>query len=202
VTRPRTGIAGLSLIAAVLVGCGSSPPTHYYTLTAVAPAPGGSPERGSAEYSVSVGPVTLPEIVDRPQLVVRVGANQVALVDQHRWAEPLKSEIPRVIAENLSQLLGAQQVVTYSQNLVRDAEFRVLVDIKRFDSTVGQTVTIDALWTVRRASGGEPATGRSLAQEPIGGDGYDAIVAAHGRALATVSRDVAESIRAAASTQH
>jgi len=151
---------------------------------------------------VSVGPVTLPEIVDRPQLVVRVGANQVALVDQHRWAEPLKSEIPRLIAENLSQLLGAKQVVTYSQNLVRDAEFRVLVDIKRFDSTVGQTVTIDALWTVRRASGGEPATGRSLAQEPIGGDGYDAIVAAHGRALATVSRDVAESIRAAASTQH
>jgi len=63
-------------------------------------------------------------------------------------------------------------------------------------------VTIDALWTVRRASGGEPRTGRSVVHEPTGGDGYDALVAAHGRALATVSRDVAESIRAAASTQH
>jgi len=202
VTRARTGLTGLALIAAVLVGCGSSPPTHYYTLTAVSPAPGGSPERGSAEYSVSVGPVTLPEIVDRPQLVVRVGANQVALVEEHRWAEPLTSEIPRVIAENLSQLLGSQQVVTFLQNAVRDPEYRVLVDIQHFDSMVGQTVTIDALWTVRRASGGEPRTGRSLAREPIGGDGYDALVAAHGRALATVSREVAESIRAAASTQH
>jgi len=151
---------------------------------------------------VSVGPVTLPEIVDRPQLVVRVGANQVALVEEHRWAEPLTSEIPRVIAENLSQLLGSQQVVTFLQNAVRDPEYRVLVDIQHFDSMVGQSVTIDALWTVRRALGGEPRTGRSVAQEPTGGDGYDALVAAHGRALATVSRDVAESIRAAASTQH
>ena len=201
-TRARTGLTGLALIAAVLVGCGTSPPTHDYTLTAVSPAPVGSPERGSAEYSVSVGPVTLPEIVDRPQLVVRVGANQVALVEEHRWAEPLTSEIPRVIAENLSQLLGSQQVVTFLQNAVRDPEYRVLVDIQHFDSMVGQTVTIDALWTVRRASGGEPRTGRSLAREPIGGDGYDALVAAHGRALATVSREVAESIRAAASTQH
>lgn len=200
-TRACTGLAGLSLIAAVLVGCGSSPPTHYYTLTAVAPASGGNSEKGSAEYSVSVGPVTLPEMVDRPQLVVRVGANQVALVDQHRWAEPLTSEIPRVIAENLSQLLGARQVVTFSQNLVRDPEYRVLVDIQHFDSMVGQTVTIDALWTVRRASGGEPRTGRSLVQEPIEGDGYDALVAAHGRALATVSGHIAESIRAAATQQ-
>jgi uncharacterized lipoprotein YmbA len=200
--RVRIGTATLSLVAAVLVGCGSSPEPRFYTLSA-----GGIPasdrnEKAVAEYSVAVGPVTLPETVDRPQLVVRVGANQVALLDQHRWAEPLRSGIPRVIAENLSHLLGSQRVVTFSQNAIRDAEYRVLLDIQRFDSMVGQTVIIDALWTVRRASGGEPTTGRSVVREPVSGDGYDALVAAHGRALATLSRDVAESIRSTASTPH
>ena len=39
--------------------------------------------------SVWVAPVTLPEAVDRPQLVVRVTPNRVAILDGHRWAEPL-----------------------------------------------------------------------------------------------------------------
>jgi len=179
----------------VLLGCVSSPPTHFYTLSAGALVSGGSAEKSAAEYSVSVDPVTLPETVDRPQLVVRVGANQIALVEEHRWAGPLKGEIRRVIAENLSQLLGTQRMVTFSQNAVRGAEYRVLVDIQRFDSMVGQTVMIDALWMVRRVPDGQPRTGRSLVRESTGGEGYDALVEAHSRALATVSRDIAEAVR-------
>ena len=194
-THGFIGLGAVSLISAVLMGCANSPPTHFYTLSAAAMGPRGGAEKSAAEYSVSVGPVTVPETVDRPQLVIRIGANQVALVEEHRWAQPLKGEIPRVIAENLSQLLGTQRVVTFSQNTVRDAEYRVLVDIQRFDSTVGQNVMIDALWAVRRGADGQSKTGRSLAQESPGGEGYDALVEAHSRALATVSRDIAEAFR-------
>ena len=104
-------------------------------------------------------------------------------------------EIRRVIAENLSQLLGTQRVVTFSQNAVRHAEYRVLVDIQRFDSTIGQNVMIDALWTVRRVPNGQTRTGRSLVRESAAGEGYDALVEAHNRALARVSHDIAEAVR-------
>lgn len=194
-TRASIGLAAVSFMSAVLMGCASSPPTHFYTLSAAAIGSGRIAKESAAEYSVSVGPVTVPETVDRPQLVVRIGANQVALVEEHRWAQPLKGEIPRVIAENLSQLLGAQRVVTFSQNTVRDAEYRVLVDIQRFDSTVGQNVMIDTLWTVRRVADGQSKTGRSLVQEATGGEGYDALVEAHSRALATMSREIADVVR-------
>jgi uncharacterized protein len=194
VTRAFIGLAAASLMSAVLMGCANSPPTHFYTLSAAAMGPRGGAEKSAAEYSVSVGPVTVPETIDRPQLVVRIGANQVALVEEHRWAQPLKGEISRVIAENLSQLLGTQRVVTFSQNTVRDAEYRILVDIQRFDSTVGQNVVIDALWAVRRVAEGQSKTGRSLVQESTGGEGYDALVEAHSRALATISRDIAAAV--------
>jgi uncharacterized lipoprotein YmbA len=69
-----------------------------------APAPGG------LSYRVGVGPVTVPAAVDRPQIVLRVDANRVALQEQSRWAEPLKESIPRVVASNLAVLLGMRRL--------------------------------------------------------------------------------------------
>jgi hypothetical protein len=159
---------------------------HFYTLSSSA-APAAVP-------SIGLGPITLPDVVDRPQFVLRTGANQVVIAEEHRWAGPLKSEIPRVIAENLSQLLGVKQVWSYPQSAAETAEIRVLVDVQRFDSAPGEAATIDASWTVRRKSG-EPASGRSLVKEPVNGSGYDVLAAAHNRALAAVSREIAAAIR-------
>ena len=82
----------LVVAATVGAGCAGSPP-QFYTLSANgAAAPPAAPT-----YSVTVGPVSVPEIVDRPQFVVRVAQNQVELAEHARWAEPLKGAIPRVI---------------------------------------------------------------------------------------------------------
>lgn len=200
-TRGYIRLATLSVLATVLAGCGGSPREHFYTLSAGAAPESAAAAQTAAAYSVVVGPVTVPDVVDRPQLVVRTGTNQVAILEQQRWAEPLKSEIPRVLAENLAQLLGTRQVTAYPQTSSGGTEYRVLVDIQRFESALGGPVTINALWTVRRGTG-EPRTGQSLTRESAGGEGYDAIVAAYSRALATVSRDIAVAIRSDSSVPH
>jgi len=179
----------------VLAGCGGSPEARFYTLSTGSASQNAAPATAGIRHSVAIGPVTLPEIVNRPQLVVRVGANRVAVAEEHRWAEPLKSEIPRVIAENLTTLLDGWQVSAYPQTASDRADYQVVMDIQRFESTLGQTVVIEAIWTVRRSPDGQPRTGRSLVREQTGGEGYDALVAAHSRALATVSHDIAEAIR-------
>lgn len=184
----------LTLLALALTACGSSPKTHFYTLASGAvPA---EAARNATQYSVAVGPVTLPDMVDRPQLVVRVAANQVTLLDQHRWAEPLKSEIPRVIAGNLAQLLGITRVSADPRGAGGDAEYRVRVDIQRFESTPGESATLEALWSVQRAAGGETRSGRSLLRMPTDGSGYDAVAAAHARAVGRLSEELAAVIRA------
>ncbi len=181
-------------LAVATAGCSRSPRVSYYTLE-----PGAQVGITTAVMSVpavAVGPVTLPEVVDRPQLVVRVSANRVEILESHRWAEPLKSEIPRLIAENLGRLLGSSRVSSYLQHAGVDADYRVLVDIQRFESSPGEAVTVEAVWSLRRAAGGAPKTGRSLVREPVNAVGYDPLVAAYGRALLAVSRDLAEAIRA------
>lgn len=185
--------AAVTLLAVALAGCGSSPKTSFYTLDPGNAQPYAA--ASAAQYSVAVGPVTLPDAVDRPQLVVRVATNQVALLDQHRWVEPLKSEIPRVIAGNLTQLLGTARVWAYPQNTDNDADYRVRVDIVSFESAPGDSVTLGALWTVQRKAFGEVRAGHSVIQLPATEPDYAAVVAAHGRALARLSEELGEVIR-------
>ncbi len=189
--RLHPAVACLALL--LLAACGSPPKERYYTLSAAASAP--APAVGATASSVAVGPVTLPEVIDQPQMVVQVAANQVAIYEFQRWASPLKSEVARVIAANLAQELGTARVWAYAQTTLANPDYQVLVDIQRFDSVLGEAVTIDALWTVRRAAGGATKTGRSSVRETVSGAGFDALVAAHSRALASVSRDIAGAIR-------
>jgi uncharacterized lipoprotein YmbA len=183
-----------SLLTSVLwiAGCGSSTQIHFYTLSAEAPVDAAKNHR-----SIAVGPVTLPDIIERPQLVLRTSPNGVTLVEEHQWAEPLRSEIPRILAENLSRLLGTRQVAVHSQSASDHAEYRVAVDVQRFESVLGSRVSIDAFWTIRGGSGDEPAfkTGRSSVEEPVHDPSYEALAAAHSRGLVLVSREIADAIR-------
>jgi len=193
--RALTSLAVFCLAVVVLAGC-SSPRVAFYTLNASA-----TPEAAAEALGpVALGPVTLPDVLDRPQLVVRTGANRVEILETHRWAESLKSEIPRIIALNLAVLLKPARVSAYPQNAGLDADYRVLVDIQRIEMTAGEGVTLEALWSVRRTGGGSPKTGRTLVSEAAGAAGYDALVAAQSRALVAVSRDLAQSLRELAAT--
>ncbi|MGH8766435.1 MAG: PqiC family protein [Burkholderiales bacterium] len=181
--------------ALALAGCGSTPKTNFYTLSpAAAPAPTGA----RVSYSVAIGAIALPDGIDRPQLVVRTGANQVSVAEFERWVGAPKDEIARALAANLTKFLDGASVYAYPQSANISAECNVLVDVQRFDSALGDAATIEVLWQVRPARGA-PKSGRSVVREPAGGAGYDALVAAHGRALVAVSRDIAAAVRAAMS---
>ena len=186
--------ATLALLCAVACcGCASSPPSNFYTLSAAtAPAAGDA----SVSYTVALGAVSLPEALDRPQIVTRAGSNEVSIDDFERWAGPLKDELARVIAMDLTRLLNGASVFTYPQSAMIEADYKVLIDVQRFDSALGEAASVEVLWQVRPGKG-EARSGRSIAREAVQGGGYTALVGAHSRALATVSRDIAGAIRAA-----
>ncbi len=186
----RLSLAG-ALLAVFIGGCAGAPAERFYTLATDATQPAAPNNTSKVAYSVGVGPVVLPELVDRPQLVVRLSATQVARLEQERWAAPLKSEIPRVIAANLAKLRPEAQVSTSLQNVIGNPDYQVTIDVQRFESASGEGIELEALWAVRRVVGGDARTGRSHIRETAGA-GYHALVAAHSRALAVLSRDIAE----------
>ncbi len=195
--RLITGMTTLTLAMVLLAGCSRSPRVTFYTLNAAA-VPESAPQ---TLESVVIGPVTVPDLLDRPQFVVTVDANRVDILEMHRWAAPLKSEIQRIIADDLALLLKPTRVAAYPQNSALDAVYRVQVDIRRFEMTEGKGVTVDLLWTIRRSDGGAVKNGTAVVRESVTGSGYEPLVAAQSRALAAVSRDLAEVLRGMATPE-
>ncbi len=188
--QSRTAVVILCALAAAWAGC-ASPRSHFYTLSALA-----KPAAGASGPSVAVGPVAVPDLVDRPQIVTRTGPNQVALDDFNRWGSPLKDDIARIVAENLAALLGTPQVSVYPAATTAWAQYRVLIDIVTFDSAPGESASLDAVWMVRSTKDAATRGGRTTVREPVREQGYPALVAAHSRGIERLSADVAGAIRA------
>jgi uncharacterized lipoprotein YmbA len=187
-------IAGLILIAfvaAALVGCSRTATARYYTLDSTA-----TPDAAPASHkTVTVGPVSVPASVDQPQFVVQVAPNRVEVDEFNRWVAPLGDSIARAVAGDLAVLLRTPDVAT-GPLANFDPAYRVTINVQRFDSIRGQAAVVEAVWTVRRTADGKTRSGRTVAREAVQGDGFDALAAAHSRALARMSGDIANAIRA------
>ena len=188
----RVLAAWLCVVAAS--ACASAP-SRFYTLRSTAVA-GGDELR---DVSVLVGPVTVPASVDRPELVVQASPNRVVLEEFDRWAGPLDESIARTVAGDLAALLGTSRVAAGPLANFAPA-YRVTIDVQRFDSVPGVAAVVEAVWVVHEmAGGGRTRTGQTTAREAVAGAELEALVAAHSRALAVLSSDVAAAIRALSS---
>lgn len=182
-----------------LSGCVSSPKTTYYTLSA-APVPQALSTKQNLR--VMVGPISLPDMVDQPQLVVQSSDNEVKLQEYHRWAGSLKSDVARVMVANLARDLGTSNVWSFSQTIQTNFDFQVLIDVQNLESKLGESVVLDVLWTIKpkksltgKSGNTQVKMGRSLVRVPVTGPGIEALVAAQSKAFALASTDIAKVMR-------
>jgi len=189
---PRIGAAALTVLAAACVGA-PAPRVQYFTLASPNP---GVALPASASPSVFVGPVSVPSGVDRKEMVLDTGPNEVQISDDYRWAEPLREGIARVLAETLGRELGTSRVLYSRIAQGMPVDYRVSVEVQRFDSSLARGATVDASWSVSTTGGAPAKTGRTVAHEPDAAGDPAGLAAAHGRALQRVAGDIAKAIRA------
>jgi uncharacterized lipoprotein YmbA len=172
------------LAASLLAACASSPPSHFYTLSG-APAP----TTQAAGPSITVGPVAIPAVVDRPEIVVAMGDNEVWIDEFNRWAAPLGDGIALATSENLAGMLAAPRVTTLTL-ASGAADYAVTIEVQRFDSAPGAYALLDAVYTVRRNADGRTAGGRTTDRQVPADKSYEALAAAHSRAIARLAGDI------------
>lgn len=183
--RPTLAVAAL-LAAVALAGCASSPAIGWHSLVppAAAPAPAAAVS-APATTTLAVGMVTVPDEVDRPQLVVRGASGTPALLDGERWSEPLKAQLPRALALGLAPRLPGVLVVAAPGAAVALPDRRLVVDVQRFELQ-RERVVLRAVWVLRAGvprDGPAPAAQLFEASVAVAGAGPAAQVAAMGRAL-------------------
>ena len=194
----RYAVLLLGLLTLGLSGCASSTPSKFYTLTSMeSTGPAGDTHSATHVSVVALGPLSIPDYLDKPQIVTRSGRNELAVDEFHRWGGSLENDVLRVLFENLSALLPADQY--HVVNWIHPAQpfapgdYRVSVDLVRFDGILGDSVSLKATWSVFRKDR-DVTVRRSSITEPIRGGDYKSLVEAMSRAMEGLSRDIAGTI--------
>ena len=144
--------------------------------------------------TLGVGPITIPGYLDRPQIVVRMNANEVALSATDRWAEPLGDHLARTLTANLTKLLPGSRYVEYPWYESAAPDLVISVVFRSFESTGDGNAILDATWQV--SAEGEAIAGRAVVINVRGdGVGRAAAVAAQSRALARLADEIAGGVR-------
>jgi uncharacterized lipoprotein YmbA len=176
--------------AALAMGCAAAP-TNFYLLSPVS-----GPVAGARNpIVVAVGPVSLPDYLDRPQIVIRDGANAAVLAAYDQWAGPLDDMLPRVLVEDLASRLPEDRVVSFPKIDNPAFDQRVSVDVSRFDVDETGTAILAASWQVVAPSGKKPILVReSTVRATATSSAYADRVAALSQTLGLLADDIAQGL--------
>ena len=201
----RIIVISLGVLPVVLGGCvnlggGTQQATKFYVLNSLYSSKVDIETEGVKDnLTIGVGPVNLPQYVNRPQIVTRTSQNELEVAQFARWAEPLEDNFSRVIAENLTILLPTDRVIVYPWKRTITMDYQVAVEVTRFDGALGGGVSMRTRWTLLGDDSKEILLRRqSSFKGHIDTESYEALVSAQSQMLAQLSRQIAEAIQSIA----
>jgi uncharacterized lipoprotein YmbA len=183
----------------VVLGCtGSTQKARFYKLNSLTgPESTATTHETGGGAAIGIGPIKFPDHLDRPEIVTRTSDNAIHLAEFDRWAGSLEKDFSRILAENLSILLSTDYIFMFPFTQAAPINYRVAVEVVRFDGNLGKNATLIARWTVIEQ--GEEKTLKSVRRsevtEPTGGKSYEAMAAALSRTVEKFSREIAETIQ-------
>lgn len=158
----------LLIVLVALNGCGTTPPSTFYVLDSSDLPVKSSTLKNADHIVIGIEPIIIPNYLERPQIVTREKDGVTLTISEfNRWAEQLSSVLPRVLASSISKTMkypAAKQI-----NLNRDLfQYRLFVEVLRFDATLDNEAVLDVWWTIMTNSGKFLYRTRSTLIEPVG----------------------------------
>lgn len=204
-TKVLTVLAGCLMILTG-TGCGQkSAPSNFFVLSppeAVQNSVTGTTMRRGV--SLGIGPVTIPEYLDRSQIVRRRSASGLLVDEFNRWGGDLGKNVTTVLGEVLSSELNTDRIQIYPWSNAAGMDYQVIVQITAFEARPDNTVVIDARWSLVDSDNGDVvAMARSQYAEPVavkpdqeaqGTANYDAVANAMSANVASLGTAIARSL--------
>ena len=197
------GIRRCTLLLAVLIagGCsllnpGPQPKTRFFMLSSLASSGKAvQPLATLPQVAIGIGPIRLPEYLDRRNIIVRNSRNEFELSEDSQWAEPMGDTFARVLADNLSVLLGTYRITQFPWRSSMPVDHQLTIQVAQFDGVPGEQVVLRAQWQVFTGDGKKMLdSGYSVFGEKTEDKSIDALVKAESRTAESLSREVAVAI--------
>jgi len=197
--KARSIVFGACLMAA---GCSVLSPqpdrSKFFILSPVSDGAGPTAKQASTspdtQLTIGVGPIEFPAYLRRLAVVTRTGPNRIELSDEKRWGEPLDKNFTRVFTENLAILLNTQQIEKYPWSLRAKVDYRIEIDVQRFETTSDGQSQLVARWIIHDGHEGKILyASETTAGAPVAPDDAGASLALSSD-LATLSKEIASRV--------
>jgi len=179
-----------------LSGCISiptSPTPRFYALSAINENSSSKKINIAPGTIIGVGPVKIPEYLDRPQIVTQSDAKMLQFAQFDRWGESLDLGVARLIREDLTMRLPGAKWCLYPWNPAIAVKYQVLVEIVQLDSNLDKDMDFVVQWTVLDVQNSKTVMiKRSEFHEPIVPKSYSGLVTTLSKACASLSSQIAE----------
>jgi len=134
-------------VSALLTACASTP-TNFYTLESQSRPPVVTTTTGATKPLIGIGPLSLPALLDRRGIVTRAENNSVQIAEFDQWAAPLQNNVIAVLSKNVATLQPNAIVRAYPWSVYGNVDYRVIIDISRFDTQLGKFANLEASWAI------------------------------------------------------
>jgi uncharacterized protein len=187
-SRCRVQAVCTAVLALSLLACGTpTPAPQLYHLRAAPPV---AVKAVTTRHTVQLmAPVRVPELLDRSELLLPQGQAGLQPLASHRWAEPLRDAIPRLLQQDLTALLGDQRVwvapLPAGTGITRQLRVEVL-------SLLQARYTLADLGS--SGSSAAPLASTLTIEVPSAGPEPDALVSAYRLALWRLSERIASAL--------
>jgi len=176
------------LLSGLIACSATSPSPRLYLLQAVEERSAG--ERDTTP-TIIVGPITLPEHLNRKGILTRAEQYEVKVAEFDRWAEPLEDNIISTIAENLAAMVPSDHVISYPSDLSSRADFTIRAQVLEFATEPNGDVFLNVIWEITDGSGSVMELKNTQYRQVRHTDDMPSTVAAMSYVLGQLSRDIA-----------
>ncbi len=192
----RALVLVLGLLAAG--GCGTSREARFFELpTPLRLESGQRLNLADTRQRIGLLPVKLAAYLNGPQIVTRVGDEEIRLDEFNRWGIPLADSVAAVLALAMLEALPGTYIDVFPWSGGSAFDYQVRVEIGRFDGTLGKSASLNAQWTVVRGRNPEAVVARNLVHysQPVEGKTYEALTRAMSRLIVLLANDISTAIR-------
>lgn len=174
----------LLLASLLLVAC-SHTPARFYLLELDATTPVEASTTLGKTLVVGLGPIHMPDYLNRPQLVIAESDHQYRFDDEVRWGEHLEQNVSRVLAAQILRMPGVDQVLRYPWSQRQRIDVQISLDVLSLHHQQGQGTRMKAQWQIRKGDQWERS--QQFDCQVASTDEPEAIVASHSQCLSQLA---------------
>jgi len=177
-------------VSALLTACASTP-TNFYTLEAQSRPPVATSTSSVKKTLIGIGPLTLPALLDRKGIVTRAENNSVQIAEFDQWAAPLQNNVIAVLSKNVAALQPDAIVRAYPWSVYGNVDYRVIIDITRFDTQLGKSANLEASWAIMEEKNHTiVGNGQTKLQQPLNDPSYNSAAQGLSKLLSDLSQQL------------